>query len=199
MRANKRRAGADHFRARACYFTESFVLALQGALCQRVLDGYQHAVAAQRFFEEVKGSGAGGGYGVGNGGLPGNHDHGGGDLAGLEFAQQFDAVSVGQADVHQEQVDAGQIGKGAQFGARPRRVHLITLALEDHAKRTADILFVVKNQNAPGHELGKLSDRREAGRGSRRRRVLRRWAGCRRPKAARCGGRWKGRGPCLSS
>ncbi len=147
----KCRARADHFRARSRHFAKAFILALEGALFQRVFYGHQNAVSPQRLFEEVESTGAGGGHRIGNGGLAGNHDYRRGNFARVEFTQQVNAVGVGKADIHQKQVDAGEIGKGAEFGAGPRRVVLLALALEDHTQRTADVLFVVQNQNAPGH------------------------------------------------
>ncbi len=44
-------------------------------------------------------------------------------------------------------------GKRAHFGGRTKGVYLITLSLEDHAKRTADVLLVVDYQNAPVRHL----------------------------------------------
>ena len=81
--------------------------------------------------------------------MAGDHDDGSGDLAGLQFAQQIDAAGVGQPDIHDEEIEAAAIGKGAHLGGGTRDIDLITLAFEDHPQGTADIFFVVNDQNAP--------------------------------------------------
>ena len=141
---------ADHLRARAHGFAQPPVLLLEGALFERVFHRDHHAVAPQRLFEKIEGAGAGGFHRVGDRGVAGDHDDRRGDLAGLQFAQQVDAAGVGQPHVHQEQIDAGPFGKGAHLGGGADGVHLIALALQNHAQRAADILFVVNDQNAPG-------------------------------------------------
>ena len=74
-------------------------------------------------------------------------------------------------------------------------VHRVALALQNHAQRAADILFVIHDQNAFGSHWSP----RAAARGSLRRPVLLSPVRCPRPTAARSCARWKAPAPCPAS
>ncbi len=117
-------------------------------MLERVLEGEQDAIAAERFFEEVECAGASGFDGVGDGGVAGDHDGGRGDVAALHVFQQIDAAAVGEADVEDEDVGAAEIGELLELADGAEGVHGVALALEDHAEGAADVFFVVNDQDA---------------------------------------------------
>ena len=67
-------------------------------LRERIFQRQQDTFAAQRFFEEIERSRAGGLHRVRNGGVAGDHDHRARHVR-CRPAQQIDAVAVGQLDV----------------------------------------------------------------------------------------------------
>ena len=93
--------------------------------------------------------------------MPGNHDHGRRYLRRLQFAQQVDAVGVGQPDIQQEQIHTRPFRHGPHLGAAADRVHLVPFPLQNHAQGTPDVLFVVHHQNASADHLNLLSGRQQ--------------------------------------
>ena len=142
-----RRAGADHFRPRAHHFAEAFVLAPQAGVLQRVFQRHQHFFAAQRFFEKIERAGARSLDCVGDRPVPGNHDRGRAGIVLLKRAQQVDAAAVGQAHVEQEGIGALRVAIFAELGHGAANRHRVAFALQNHAQRAADVVFVVNYQN----------------------------------------------------
>jgi hypothetical protein len=68
-----------------------------------------------------------------------------------EPPEDFNAVAVGEQDIEEERVGAAGVGVRAQFRGGPAQGNRIAFALEDEAERTADVFFVVEDQD-PGHE-----------------------------------------------
>ena len=64
--------------------------------------------------------------------------------------QQVDAVAVGQLHIEQVGVGALGIGMPAEIRHRLAHVHGVALALQNHAQRAADILFIIHDQHAFG-------------------------------------------------
>ena len=87
----------------------------------------------------------------------------------LHRAQQVDAAAVRQPHVEQVGVGAPRVGVRAELRHGLRQTFTcVALALQNHAQRAADILFVVHDQDAFGcHWLP-----RAAARGNLRRPVL---------------------------
>ncbi len=175
-RAQEGGAGADHLGSGADDLAQFFVLLPQRGLRERVFEGHQHAVAAERLFEEVESAGAGGFDGVGDGGVAGDHDDRRFHFLLLQPAQQVDAAAIGEAHVEEEDVHALGIGEGFEFGGGFENVDGEAFALEDHAQGAADVFFVVNDENAFGDHFVPTGGRR----GSPRRPIPRRRGGCRR-------------------
>ena len=109
--------------------------------------------------------------------------------------QQVDAVAVRQFHVEQVGVGAAGIGVLAEVRHRFAHVHGVALALQNHAQRAADILFVIHDQ----HAFGSHWSPRAAARGNLRRPVLLSPVQCPRPTAARFCARSKAPTPCPAS
>ena len=140
----------DHLGGRAHQFAQPLILLPQGGVLQRVLHRQQHAVAAQRLFQEIESAGARGFHRVGDGAVAGDHDGRRRRAVLLAPPQQVDAVAVGQLHVEQVGVGAPGVGVLAELRHAAADVHLLALALQNHAQRAADILFVIHDQDAFG-------------------------------------------------
>ena len=163
---------------------------LQIGAIEGVLDGHQNAVAAERFFEEIESSGAGGFDGIGDGAVAGNHDDGRGCHVLPDGAQQVDAVAIGQLHIEEVGVGATAVGMPVEVRHGAANIDGIAFPLQDQTQGAADILFVIHDQKAFGYHWLRLG----AARGNRRRPALLSLPQCPRPTAAR----WKGPAPCLS-
>ena len=68
----------------------------------------------------------------------------------LDRLQQVDAAAVGQLHIQQVGVGAPRVGVLGELRDAAAEVHRVALALQNHAQRAADILFVIHDQDAFG-------------------------------------------------
>jgi len=146
---------AHHFRSGADQFAQAGVLVAELGLLQRVLDGQQDPVAAQRFLQEIKGPGARGLDCLGDGAVSGDHDRRRGAIVLPQGAQLVDAVSVRQADVQQVGVGAGRGRSGAEFLHGAKNRDAVSLVLQNEPQRAADVFLVVEHHDAFSSHLGR--------------------------------------------
>ena len=184
------------FGAAAHQLAQPLVLRAQAGLLQRVLHGQQHAVAAQRLLQKIEGAGARGFHRVGDGAVAGNHDgrrrrrrSAAPAAAGRCRCRPAASCRTGRRR------RAARPGCAPELRHRPAHVHRVALALQNHAQRAADILFVIHDQDAFGCHWSQ----RAAARGNLRRPVLLSPEQCPRPTAARSCARWKVPAPCRAS
>jgi hypothetical protein len=148
--ADPGRRGTDHFRRAAHQLAQPLVLLPQVGLLDGVFHRQQDAVAAQRLLQEIEGAGARGFHRVGDGSVSRNHDGRRRRAILANRLQQVDPVAVRQFHVEQVDVGAGGIGMLAEIRHRLADVHRVALALQNHAQRTPDVLFVIHDQHAFG-------------------------------------------------
>ena len=194
-RPQKRRRCSDHFLTRTRQLAQPGVFFPQLGLLERVLEGYQHALAAERLLQKIERAGADGFHGVGDGPVAGNHDGRRVFAVLAEPAHQLDAAAVGQLHVQQVSVGAPGVGMSAEFGERAAQGNRVAFALQNHAQRAADIVFVVDDED---FFIGHSCQPAESG-GTQRRPTRREQAASRRRRPVRSCERSTGPGRCRPS
>jgi hypothetical protein len=136
--------GAQHTGAADLLF-EAFIFFPEDELVEGVADSEENAVAVERFFEEVVGAGVDGLDGVGDGAVSGDHDDGGGEIGGAEFAEEIKAGGVGKADIEEEEGDLFTALGAAAGGGGGEGGDGKAFAFEDEAEGEADIGLIVND------------------------------------------------------
>ena len=193
--AQPRRAGPDHLGPAAHQVAQALVLLAQGGVLHGVLHGQQHAIAAQRLFQEIERPGARRFHRVGDGAVPGNHDGRRIRAVLLHGTQQVDPVAVRQFHVEQVRVGPLRVRMAPEFRHRLADVHAVAFAFQNHPQRAADVLFIIHDQDAFGSHWSQPA----AARGSLRRPVLLSPPRCPRRIAVRSCAQSRAPVPCPSS
>ena len=141
---------SDHLGTGAYDFAQLPILGRELRLPQRVLDGYQDTVPAERLLEKIERAGASRFHGVGNGGVARNHNYRRRNLLLLYGPQQVDPVTIFEPHIEQEDIGSRNVGKLAEFGDGAESVYRVPFALENHAQRAPDVVFVVNYEDSFG-------------------------------------------------
>lgn len=74
----------------------------------------------------------------------------GGGAVLFDHLDEIDAAAIGQLHIQQVRIGAARVGVLAELGHALTDVDGVAFALQDHAQRAPDILFIIHDQDALG-------------------------------------------------